>query len=118
MAAELRAYNRTKITSNYSLTTTYNFDAINVQDIEGFTLQINWTDALNLEGTFSLEASIDNINFATIPASSQSVPSTILDGTHVYDMHSFHYPYVRLVWTRTAGSATIDIWYCNRGRAK
>ena len=72
-------------------------------DALGYAVQVSFSSA-TLNGTLTLEASIDNSVFATISGTSQTVTS---GAQHVYNVTDAMYRYFRLKWVASSGTGTI-----------
>jgi len=102
---------------------TYYTTFIDVQQVEGYSFQIDWdlytgkiTD--NIKGEILIQAannmSIVDKNPVTVEGSIQEIGETI--GTHLYDVTKFNYRYMRLRITITKGSANFNVYFNSRSR--
>lgn len=86
-----------------TISTNYTSNPFRVGDFDRFAVQFALTGTL--AGTIKLQASIDDLNYVDIPDSIISV-----NGADVFlvSIAYFAYKYVRVVYTRTSGSGTIN----------
>jgi hypothetical protein len=82
-----------------------------LETLVGYSIQINWSSS-SLVGTFTLEASNDNVNFTAIANTSQAISGS--SGTHIYNAVLFHYEYVRCRFERVSGSGTMEMKFTAR----
>jgi len=80
----------------------------------GYALQANITSSGAVNGTLSLESSLDNENWATIYGTSQNITEA---GVYFYNVTDVMYPWVRAVWEDNGSdsSARISIMFFYRG---
>ena len=90
-------------TDTQSISATTQLDSNNMEDAESYTVQINTTAASSLDVDFTIEVSNDDTNWATLDGSSQNFTTNT---THVLEVTTVSYKFMRVVYTRTAGSAT------------
>lgn len=81
---------------------------------------IQWQDNVGLQmvwtgspvGAFAVQVSMDQSNWATIPSSAFNgtypVPGTTTSPGYL-DLNQLSAPYIRVVYTRTSGSGTLNI---------
>ena len=72
----------------------------------GFLLSIVYADGVSNDVTFFIEGSLDGINFAEIPDTSQQI--TDASGSITWDIISSNANFVRIAYTVAAG--TVDIY--------
>ena len=88
--------------------------SIDLQRYEGLAFQLNWSGGGVIDGTVEVEVSLDNENFVPDSCSTTEIDGDT--GTHVYNIHDFHYRYVRLHINLTSGVTNFDIYVNNRVR--
>ena len=87
----------------------------NVQEISEcncIAVQVIWSAGSNPIGSVKLQASLDNITFTDISGTSLSVSGN--SGSHFYNFDRPGFPYLRVVYTRTAGSGTLNAKICGK----
>lgn len=79
---------------------------------DGFALQAVISSAVSPVGSLKVQASLDQVkeganvtNWADIP---DTVTAVSAAGTVIWHFDKCHYKWVRIVYTRTSGSATLD----------
>jgi hypothetical protein len=92
-----------------SLASSANGTAVSVmKQFEGFSLQAVISSASSLNGTLKLQAAIDSAttptNWADIGGTTAAVTA---DGVTMWSIGRHHFKWVRIVYTRTAGSGTM-----------
>lgn len=87
---------------------------------------IQWEDNVGLQlvwtgspvGTFAVQVSLDQINWATIPASAFNgtypVPGTTTSPGYL-DLNQLSASYIRVVYTRTSGTGTLNVLMAAKG---
>lgn len=109
-----------------SLGASFNSDPVRLENMTHFSAQIVITAASTLNGTFTLEGSNDAgqdvngagsavtglSNWTTIGSTSQAVTA---DGSVLYNIVDTSFRWIRVVWTRTAGSATATCRFNAKG---
>lgn len=101
-----------------------NFTAYNMDHLHGFSAIVNLTGSSSLNGTLKLQVSnnafLDNVNnnpdpnavWADQPGSTYTVTA---DGVYAWDLTATDFGAVRVVYTRTAGSANMVIYIRAKG---
>ncbi len=102
--------------TNADMSASFNSPGINLISIYAYSVQIHWDTGSTPIGTFKLQASNDAgdngsgqgvsqpTNWTDITDSAQSISGG--PGSVLYDVVATSYRWVRLVYTRTSGSAT------------
>lgn len=101
------------LVSAQSLGASFTSSTINVIETDVLGLQLNYTGSP--VGTLEVQASQDNVNFATLPLSVAGTLVTSLTlptdpSPLLLDIVSGSLSYVRVVYTRTSGSGSITIY--------
>lgn len=86
-------------------------ESIDLETFVGYSIQINW-DTSTLTGSFTLEASNDNVNYTTIEGTTQAISGA--SDTHIYNAALFHYEYIRCRFTRVSGSGNMVMKFTGR----
>jgi len=87
----------------------------NIAYADQVSIQItsNNTDAV---GQWSVEASLDNINFTPMTFSPAIAATTSgVDDNILIDMKFLSFPYIRVVYTRVSGSGTATVLISSKG---
>ena len=100
----------TQITTNGSLGANFTSDTISTGRNDLVGIQIIFSGS-SPTGTFTLQASIDGSTWTTISGSSIAVSA---DGDVFYSISDMTYPYVRVNYVRTSGTATVNIYTYKR----
>lgn len=80
----------------------------NVTNCKGYSIQAIWTNGSTPVGTMSLQASNDGQNWSDIPNS--SLPVSGNSDNNIFNVSkNIYYNFVRLVYTRTSGDATVVV---------
>jgi len=99
------------------LSASFNTDAVNLISIYAYSIQVTWGSGSSPVGTFKLQGSNDPgdngsgqgvsapTNFTDISSSSQAISGN--SGSIMYDVTECSYRWVRLVYTRASGNATV-----------
>lgn len=82
-------------------------DAQEIKEVKGYAIQAIWSAGSTPVGSTKLQASLDGTNYTDIDGSSISVSGN--SGSNFYNIELANYPYVRLVYTRTSGSGTLNV---------
>lgn len=105
--------------SDGSLSTTMSEDlvssSVDVRELSGINIQLEYTGAP--VGTFTLQASNDRINpvpqtWNTIPFSATPITSA---GEYMLNVDSSYYGWIRVLYTRTSGTGTLNIKIVGKG---
>lgn len=91
--------------ANQSITTSFNGVPLDLGDMTNYAMQVTFSSN-TATGTLSLEGSLDQSTWTTIPDSSQSVTS---GAAHMWSVEKAGYRYVRAKWVYTSGSGTMII---------
>lgn len=89
--------------------TTYTGSAIAVDKaVDGFAVQAVISSGSSPVGTLKMQASLD----PTAPTNWGDIPDTVTavsaDGTTIWSFEKSHFTWVRVVYTRTSGSGTLN----------
>jgi hypothetical protein len=63
------------------------------------------SDASSLNGTLKLQGSVDGTNWADVASQTATITT---NGTTIFMIANNPYQFIRLVWTRTAGTGTLN----------
>jgi len=83
----------------------FNGTSFNVGGFHDVAVSSVVTDASSLNGTLKLQGSVDGTNWADISGLTGSITA---NGTTIYKVNANPYQFVRLVWTSSAGSGTLN----------
>lgn len=109
----LKSFGQYIIFEETGVSSSFITDVEALHTINGYSAQIIFTNSSSMSGTLTLEASlVEDGTFTTVTGSSQNISG---NGSHMYDVTIFQYPYVRIVFTSTSGSADFQIYFCKRG---
>lgn len=107
-----------------ALAATFNGEPMYIENLAGYSVCANVTSAAALNGTFKLQASNnamreDQVNEADstavwvdIPGSTQTATA---DGGYFWNVDAAFYRWFRIVWTRTAGTGNVALYYSGKG---
>ena len=87
------------------MSSSFNGTSFNVGGFHDVAVSSVVTNASTLNGTLKLQGSVDGSNWADVPSTSATLNS---NGTTIFNVANNSYQFVRLVWTRNAGSGTLD----------
>lgn len=80
---------------------------LDLNDLNNFSLQVGFSGGGgNLVGTLTLEASDDNVTYATVANSSVAVTAST---ANMYNVQGAGYRYVRVRWVLTSGTGNISV---------
>lgn len=88
-----------------SLGTNYTSQSFNVSYHDRFAIQVKIHDSDTLSGNLKMQVSIDDVDFVDVSDATFSVNG---DDKFIISVTQFAYRFIRLVWTRTAGSGSLD----------
>lgn len=95
------------IEENFTVNTEYLSDKVDIDNREDeFSIQINYSNGVNVDMVIKLEASVDGINFSEITDSDQNITDS--SGTHIYDIAGSGVIYIRVKIEVNTGSIDID----------
>ena len=83
----------------------FNSVPLDLGDFVNASIQVSFSSG-SLNGTLTLEASLDKVIWATVPSSSQAVAGGL---PYIYSLTTAGYRYVRAVWTWTSGAGTSTV---------
>ncbi len=92
-----------ELISAYNAGSTFQSVPLDIGDLINYSIQVAFSSA-TLNGTLTLEGSLDKSTWVTLPSSSQAIVS---GAAHVWSVQNAGYRYVRVVWTYTSGAGTI-----------
>ena len=114
-----------RVETGVSMNASFNGAAFGMDHLEGYSVTIKATESsATLAGTLKLQASnnalADNVNndadanaiWVDITNSSQAVSGT---GSFAWNVADVYYRAFRVVWTRTSGQGTADIYIHAKG---
>lgn len=107
--AKNEAYSQ--LTASGSLGADFTSDTINTERNDLIGIQIVYSGGGSPTGTFILQASIDGSTWSTVTGSSVAITT---DGNTLYTITDICYRYLRVNYTRTSGTATINIYLYKR----
>lgn len=96
------------VTQSASVETSQAYEALNIQDIESLSLQLNLSDNSSADIEFKIQVSNDNTNYVDYPG---SVIAITADGNHMVEIENISTNYIRVYFTRTGGSITAEVVY-------
>lgn len=88
-----------------SLGASFNGNSFNVTGFHDLAVSSVISGASTLNGVLKLQGSVDGTNWADVSGATATLTA---DGTTIYSVANNSYQFVRLVWTRTTGSGTLD----------
>jgi hypothetical protein len=88
----------------HSLGASFNSSSLELPLVELLSAQLIWTDSGSLSGTVNLQASNDNTNWVSVGSQALSGSSTAM-----INKSDILYKYVRIAYTRTAGSGSLTV---------
>lgn len=89
-----------------SMATTVTSDSLNIQQAAGYAVQAVWSGTSPV-GTFTVEASNDNINFTSILNSPVAISGNT--GSLMINVENAFYGFIRVVYTATSGSGSLTV---------
>jgi hypothetical protein len=81
-------------------------ESINVSEIDLYCVQVVWSNGVGLDGTLTLEASLDDETYTTVNGSSLLVSGA--SDSIMYNVTNPGYIHVRLKYTSVAGTGTLN----------
>lgn len=104
-------FNLSKSIDAASLTTTQTGSIINTSQSLHIVCQFVWTGGTGTTGNMSLEGSLDGTNFVSLGTSAVSTNS----GTSAIALSNTPYPFMRAVWTPSAGTGgTVTAYFAGK----
>lgn len=94
-----------QLAANHSVTAALNTVPLDLGDMTNYAIQVTFS-ANTIGGTLTLEGSLDQQTWTTIPDSSQTVTG---GAAHMWSVEKAGYRYVRAKWAYSAGSGTLAI---------
>lgn len=94
-----------QLASAQSVTSAFNSVQLDLGDMVNFAIQVTFSSA-TINGTLTLEGSLDKETWTTIPSSTQAVTS---GAAHMWSVEKAGYRYVRASWAYTSGTGTLTM---------
>ncbi len=82
-------------------------DSYEVKEQKTLAFQAVWSGGGSPNGLMELQGSLDNVNFTRIQGS--VLAATGNSGTNGWNIENPGYPWIRFVYTRTSGTATLNV---------
>jgi hypothetical protein len=95
-------------------TSVINSTAVNISGVLGYSIQAIWTAGSTPVGVLKLQGSNDNSNWSDISGATSNVSGNT--GNSVFNASGVYYNYVRLVYTNTSGTGTLDASLVTKGQ--
>lgn len=92
--------------SNQSLGASFNSTGFSVGEFDRFAVKFKISGASSLNGVLKLQCSVDDVDYVDVPDTSITVTA---DNNYLVSVTSFIFKYIRVSWTRTAGTGTLDV---------
>lgn len=96
-----------KIITNGDMSTSLTSSEVDMSKCDGYAIYAKWTGSPI--GTIKLSVSIDDINFVDLSGSETEVSGA---GDAMWEVATAFYDKVRVVFTRTSGTGTLNV-QCN-----
>lgn len=117
-----RVPERGKVAATQSLNATFNGDPYLVERLSGYSMFIVYTESsASLAGTFKLQASNNAFKDNTsgelrsdatwVDVASSTQTLTAGSGAIMYNVPEAYYEAVRIVWTRTTGQGSAQVYF-------
>lgn len=97
----------TPIITAGSMATSLTSTSTEIKEYKGYAIQAVWSAGSTPVGSTKLQVSLDNTTFTDVTGSDLAVSGN--SGSNFYNVELANYPYVRLVYTRTSGSGTLNV---------
>lgn len=95
------------IEEDFTVNTEYVSERVDIDNREEeFSIQLNYSNGVNVDMVIKLEASVDGENFSEITDSDQNITDST--GTHIYDIAGSGVIYIRVKIEVNTGSIDID----------
>jgi hypothetical protein len=95
------------IEEDFTVNTEYVSERVDIDNREEeFSIQLNYSNGVNVDMVIKLEASVDGENFSEITDSDQAITDST--GTHIYDIAGSGVIYIRVKIEVNTGSIDID----------
>ena len=101
--------NPVKVLDAQTLAATVTKDLPELFAYYGLAIQINFSQGNNCVGSLKLQVSIDDVNFVDY-APFTAITSFTSSALFFLDDKMFPFKDARLVYTRTSGTGTMDVW--------
>lgn len=106
MSEPIHLFNE-KIVDSESMGSSITSSIKNVQEAISFAVQVLWSGGGTPVGTLDLQASNDGTNFSSVISSPPAVSGN--SGSLIINVEKHAYGYIRVVYTRTSGTATMNV---------
>lgn len=94
---------------NTSVSTSKNYDYnLALHNSYGLSIQLAYTNTSSINSTASLQASNDEVHFVDIPSTLVTISG---NGSTIWDVSNSAFKTLRVVYTRTAGTADLTLTY-------
>lgn len=90
---------------NQSLGATVTTDAFRIGEFDHIGVQLVVTDASSLNGSIQLQRSVDGISFDNFLTAETVTANTVI----TKQIQDVYFGYIRIVYTRTAGTGTLNV---------
>lgn len=100
--------------SAQSMGASFNTPAFDVTQADNIAIQLNYDTGSSPVGSFQAQVSLDQANWVALPlsiggaAAASTIPIPGSTSPILIDLFGNSYPYLRIVYTRTSGTATVD----------
>jgi hypothetical protein len=99
-----------KLFEDQSLNASFTSPVTNIQYLDNVAIQLNWSST-TAEGFFSIEVSLDNLNW--VPLALSAAPTVLQDSDVIFlDLNQLATSYIRVSYTKTAVGATDGVASC------
>lgn len=82
--------------------------AVNVQEAVSYSVHAIWSAGATPIGTLDLQASNDGVNYQSVLSAPAAVSGN--SGQILINIEKHAYAYIQVVYTRTSGSATLNVY--------
>lgn len=96
-----------------SMGASFNGPPIDIRHYSLAAIQVSWVAAP--EGTFKIQGSVNGTAWTDIASSSQAIVAA--DSSYMWNLSNLAPAYLRVVWTRTSGTATCLTQFFLKGLA-
>lgn len=91
-----------------SSTTTYTSGTFNISNLDNVGLQVKFAGTMT--GTFTVNCSIDNVNFIALTFNPTLTQPTGSNLSYLIDLNQVPWPYTNVAYTNASGSGTLDVY--------
>lgn len=92
--------------SGQSLGSSFNSSSFSVGEFDRFAVKFKITGAAGLSGTLKLQCSVDDVDYVDVPDTSISVTG---NNSYLISVTSFIFKYIRISYTSTAGTGSLEV---------